>query len=174
MGESLAVEFKDLMPWNWARPGMGMPLENSDALKALQADINRAFESFWQSLPARVHAGFGVSIEPYPLPIDVAEVDGEIEITAELPGCREGDIEVAVSPDVIEIKAERPAPETDGRRAYLTRERQPGLMRRVIALPVAIKEDSVAASCKDGILTIRATKSEEAKALGRRIAVAKG
>lgn len=168
------MEFKDLMPWNWPRAGAGDGARGPEALQALQADINRAFETFWQSMPQRFQAGFGVAIEPRPLPVDVVEVDGSIEVTAELPGCREGDIEVSVSPDAIEIRAERPAPAADGRRQYLVRERTPGMVRRLIALPVAIKEDSVEATCRDGLLTIRAAKGEETPRAGKRIAVARG
>ncbi len=168
------MEFKDLMPWNWPRAGTGGGPDGPEALKALQADINRAFESFWQALPQRFHAGFGVSIEPRALPIDLVELESEIELTAELPGCQDGDIEVSVSPDAIEIRAERRPPAGEERRDYLMRERPPGTLRRIVALPVGIREDSIAASCKDGLLTIRAAKSDEARRVGRRIAVAKG
>lgn len=168
------VEFKDLMPWNWPRAGIAGVPEGADALKALQADINRAFEGFRQTFPQSFHAGFGVSIGQHAIAIDLAESEDAIEITADVPGCREGDIEVSVSPDVIEIKAERPPPEGEGRGGYLVRERKPVLLRRLIALPSPIRDDAIEASCRDGVLTIRAPKSGESKRTGRRIAVARG
>jgi HSP20 family protein len=168
------MEFKDLMPWNWPRAGMGAAPEGPEALKALQADINRAFESFWQSFPHRFRAGFGVSIEPHAMAIDLAERGDVIEITADVPGCREEDIEVSAGPDVIEIKAERAPRAEEARGGYLVRERLPSVMRRLIALPVPIREDGIEASCRDGVLTIRAARSGETRPLGKRIEVAKG
>jgi HSP20 family protein len=106
--------------------------------------------------------------------IDLAERGDVIEITADVPGCREEDIEVSAGPDVIEIKAERAPRAEEARGGYLVRERLPSVMRRLIALPVPIREDGIEASCRDGVLTIRAARSGETRPLGKRIEVAKG
>jgi HSP20 family protein len=169
------MDFKDLMPWPWSRPGATERSEGADPFRALQAEINRAFESFQQTFPApRFHANWGMSMEGVQPRIDVADTDSDIEITAELPGLDENDVEITMSADSISIKGEKRPDRQERRRDFFINERAFGAFRRTIALPGGIDTERVSASFKNGVLTIIIPKTEQAQKDVKRIAVNKG
>lgn len=152
-------------------------------MRALQSDINRAFENFWQGLPRHFKADWKVSFDNIEPRIDVIESDNAIEVIADLPGFVEDDIEIGVAPDSLTIIAEHKqtgesgsgeeAASDTGRR-YLITERTRGALRRVIALPVPCDDDSAEAKLKNGILTVTVAKAvPDNTAAVKRIAVVK-
>ena len=152
-------------------------------MRALQSDINRAFESFWQGLPRRFKADWKVSFDNIEPRIDVIESDNVIEVIADLPGFVEDEIEIGVAPDSLTIIAEHKAagegggsgeePASDKGRRYLITERSRGALRRVIALPVPCDDDSAEAKLNNGILTVTVAKAVPDTTAIKRIAVAK-
>ena len=75
-----------------------------DVFGSLQREINRVFDSFTRGWPS---LDFGASdLAPS---MDIAETDKDIEITAELPGLEEKDVQVNVADDVLTIKGEKTA-----------------------------------------------------------------
>ena len=152
-------------------------------MRALQSDINRAFENFWQGLPRRFKADWKVSFDNIEPRIDVIESDNAIEVIADLPGFVEDEIEIGVAPDSLTIIAEhKPGGEgagsgeeevSDKGRRYLTTERTRGALRRVVALPVPCDDDSAEAKLKNGILTVTVAKAVPDATAVKRIVVAK-
>ncbi|MFO1154881.1 MAG: Hsp20/alpha crystallin family protein [Rhodospirillales bacterium] len=169
------MDIRDLMPWNWPRGAQGEPAGGDVPLKALQTDINRAFESFWRSFSVpTVHANWGMSIEHGGLPIDLVETNGEIEVSAEMPGLEEGDIEIAISDDLLTIKAEKRARHDRQGPGYRINERCYGMIHRTVVLPAPVDPDRVTASFRNGVLTVIVPKVPASTQDVRYIVVNKG
>ncbi len=152
-------------------------------MRALQSDINRAFETFWQGVPRRFKADWKVSFDSIEPRIDLIERDGAFDVIADLPGFEEGEVEIGVAPDALTIIAEPKRADEAGSSAeetgadkggrYVISERTRGGLRRVIPLPVPCDDDSAEARLKNGILTITIAKAVEDAAAVKRIAVVK-
>jgi HSP20 family protein len=98
--------------------------------------------------------------------MDVRRADGKLEITAELPGVREDDIDLSIEDGVLILRGEKKTSRSDDESGYS--ERSYGTFERRIALPGDIDEEKCSADFSDGVLTITLPTSEE-KARGRRI-----
>ncbi len=90
--------------------------------------------------------------------LDAKEFEAEYRVTAELPGVDGADLEVTVDGGVLCIKGRRRGPqaETDAEPS----EADDRFERRV-RFPVAIAEDEVTASCKNGMLRVTVPKLVE-------------
>ncbi len=87
---------------------------------------------------------------------------------AEIPGVAQDNIEILVVGNELTIKGRRGAPD-DKEVSYHRRERGTGEFSRTLTLPVEIKADAVEATLKDGVLTLKLPKADEARP--RRITV---
>lgn len=91
--------------------------------------------------------------------IDVHEEGGRLEVTAELPGVDQKDIELRLDDDVLTIRGEK-RNERQDRQAHIT-ERSYGSFERSIQLPFAPDPDQVRADFKDGVLTIAVPRQDQ-------------
>lgn len=142
-----------------------------DPLEAFHRDVDRLFEEFWRGsqLPAAFRGEpWFETMSPR---LDVSEDDGEIRITAELPGLDEDDVEIALSDKWLTIKGEKKAEKEETEKGYKYRERSYGSFHRVIPLEVEVLADKVDAKFEKGVLTITLPKSPEAKEKVRKIPV---
>lgn len=109
---------------------------------------------------------------PFP-PVNLYESGDAYVLTAEIPGLRAEDVEVAVEGDKVTLRGERrieyPA---DEQTSLHRRERQAGRFRRTVRLPVAIDADKAEAAYKSGVLLLRIPKAPEARP--RRVEVRAG
>ena len=96
--------------------------------------------------------------------IDVIENDQGYCITAELPGMRKEDVTVIMENDVITVRGERkPSYLPDGDNpTWHVSERSFGGFERHISLPKDVDSSSLQAELKDGILSLRVAKRQEA------------
>lgn len=106
-----------------------------------------------------VRRGAGV----YPL-LNLSEDTENLYLTAELPGIAPADLELSVHGESLTLRGERKIPDADQSVNYHRREREAGIFRRVVALPVRVDQDAVKASFKDGVLKVTLPKAAEAKA----------
>ena len=138
---------------------------------AFQRDMNRLFDDFFRGFgaPARFgEDGFGAAAMPR---VDVSETEAEYEVTAELPGLEEKEVEVLLDQNVLTLKGEKKAEREEKDKNYYLAERSFGAFRRTIPLPVEIDRDKVEASFKNGVLTVRLPKAEQARTQAKRIQV---
>lgn len=105
---------------------------------------------------------------------DVSETDDEVEVSIELPGMDEKDIEVNISDEMLTVRGEKKAEREEKKKDYYLSERTYGSFHRAIPLPPGINTDKAEATFKKGVLTIRLPKTEEAKSRMRRIEVKQG
>ena len=95
--------------------------------------------------------------------VDIYETDThEVVIKAELPDVKKEDIGVSVENNVLTLTGER-KPEQSKREQFQRIERRFGSFSRSFTLPTSVDAGQIAASYKDGVLTIRLPRREEAK-----------
>jgi HSP20 family protein len=102
---------------------------------------------------------------------DVSETDSEYEISVELPGIDEKDIELGVSDGVLTLKAEKKAEREEKKKDYHLTERSYGSVRRSFRIPDGVETDKIKAAFSKGVLEVTLPKTREAKAKQRKIPV---
>lgn len=118
---------------------------------ALQREIDRLFEDFSRGFPT-----FG-STELLPR-MDVYESDKEIELTAELPGLEEKDVEINVSDGLLTIRGEKRSEKEEKDQNYRLVERSYGSFSRTIELPAGVDPDKIKATISKGVLKVAIPK----------------
>lgn len=88
--------------------------------------------------------------------------DGAV-VTAELPGVDPAKLEITAVNNTLTIRGERDAPDEGQDRTWHRRERPAGPLARTVQLPFAIRGDSVQATCRNGVLTVKVQRPEEEK-----------
>ena len=103
--------------------------------------------------------------------MDIAETGKGYELTADLPGMQDKDVDVSVSNDVLTITGKRSYErENDGRNVHLN-ERGFGRFKRSFSLPDDVDQDHIQARLKNGVLEIHLPKTEEVAPASRQIRV---
>ena len=105
---------------------------------------------------------------------DVSETDDAVEMTAELPGIDEKDIDLTLSDGVLTIKGEKKSEKETKERDYYLSERRYGSFARSMRVPDSVDQDNLKASFDKGVLRVVMPKRAEAKAKKKKIAIGKG
>lgn len=130
--------------------------------------FDQLFDAFFGA-DSRLPVGAGnVAFSPR---IDVKEDDAAYEISAELPGLAEQDIEITVADGSLVLRGEKSAASEEKEGQYSRQERLYGRFERTFHLPDAVQEDAIAATFKNGVLTLQLPKKEEAKKVVRQVEV---
>ena len=96
--------------------------------------------------------------------VDIYENENhEVVIKAELPDVKKEDIGVTVENNVLTLTGERKQEESVKREQFQRVERRFGSFSRSFSLPATVNASQIAASYKDGVLTVRLPRREEAK-----------
>jgi HSP20 family protein len=140
-------------------------------LVALQDRMNRLFdESYRGRSSSEEDWALGGSWAPA---VDIYEKDGNIVLTAELPGVDAKDVDVRVENNVLTLRGERKFSDEVKRESYHRVERSYGTFTRSFTLPNVVATDQIKADFKDGMLKLILPKREEAKPRQISINVAK-
>jgi HSP20 family protein len=102
---------------------------------------------------------------------DISESDSKYEISVELPGIDEKDIELGISDGVLTLKAEKRDEREEKKKDYHLTERSYGSVRRSFRVPEGVDTDKIKAAFSKGVLEVTLPKSKKAKASQRRISV---
>jgi HSP20 family protein len=97
------------------------------------------------------------------LPVNIREEKDGYVITAALPGVRPEDVQIEATSNTITISGETSDEREVDEGEYVRRERRFGRFFRMLELPVEINPDHAEASFENGVLTLRAPKSEATK-----------
>jgi len=136
--------------------------------QALRNEIDQIFDDFgsgfwnrpFRSL-ARLERALSKSISSPA--VDVAENDKAYEITAELPGLDEKNIDIKLDKGGLTIKGEKREETEEKKKDYYVSERRYGAFERYFALPDGINADKIEATFKNGVLKVLLPKTEEAQ-----------
>jgi len=128
-------------------------------LAGLEIDrLNRMFADF--------HADFSNEAfnRAWVPPVDIYETDAhEVVIKAELPDMKKEDIAVTFENNVLTLSGERKQEQETRPEQFQRLERHFGAFSRSFTLPPTVDASQIAASYKDGVLTVRLPRREEAK-----------
>ncbi|BAQ75403.1 Hsp20/alpha crystallin family protein [Pseudomonas sp. Os17] len=94
--------------------------------------------------------------------VDICEKDKSYEITAELPGMDQKNIEIKLSNGSLIIKGEKKEDKEENRKGYHLSERHYGSFERVFNLPKGVDAEKIDASFSKGVLSISLPKKPEA------------
>ncbi len=122
----------------------------SDPFNFLRQEIDRLFE-------------VSSSIEGLRPQFETKENENSIEITAELPGVTEEDINLSLSKGILTISGEKKSEEKKEGETYYITERQYGSFSRSLKLPYEPEQDDIKASFKEGVLKVSVPKPKEMK-----------
>ena len=148
--------------------------------ETLRREIDRVFDDFgggfWRS-PFRRST---FDLEPFwrreltwatTPAMDVAETEKGYELTAELPGMSEGDVEVVAADGVLTIRGEKKEEKEEKKKDYHLSERRYGSFERRLQIPAGVDADKIEAVFKNGVLTVTLPNKPEAQKLAKKIEV---
>ena len=101
--------------------------------------------------------------------VDLAETDKGYEVTAEMPGMDEKDIEVRLVNGGLALKGERHDEKEEKKKDFYLHERRFGTLERYIQLPPGVDAEHIEATFKKGVLKILLPKTAEAQRAERKI-----
>jgi HSP20 family protein len=147
---------------------------SNESLGSLFREIERTFDDFSRRGPLAGFVGFGSGVGGPK--IDVAEGKDAVEVTAELPGVDEKDIDVTLANGVLTIRGEKKAErnETDKDKNWHVIERSYGSFSRTVPLPYDPDSSKVEAKFEKGVLRIRLPKPAEIAKKEKKIEIRAG
>ncbi|HVP66473.1 MAG TPA: Hsp20/alpha crystallin family protein [Anaeromyxobacteraceae bacterium] len=104
--------------------------------------------------------------------MDIFEEGDTVVVKAEVPGLAKSDLDIRLEGDVLTVSGKKEKEEKVERKDYHRYERASGSFTRSVRLPAEVEAAKVTAALREGVLEIRAPKSEAAKAKSRKIEVA--
>lgn len=151
------------------KPGRSSELQEWRPFESVRREIDRLFDDFGQGIWP---SPFRRSLDFEPLwsrkltwgaapAVDVVESDKAYEVTAELPGMDEKNIEVKVANGGLTIKGEKKEEKEEKKKDYYLSERSYGSFERYFRLPEGVEADKTEASFKKGVLTVTLPKKPE-------------
>ena len=166
------MHISDLIPWG--RDKQKTPSAETgtaaNPLVALQRDINHVFEEFWHKMESG-WTGDGEGEGMFGPRTDVTETDESVDVSMELPGMTEQDIDISLSNDAMTIRGEKNIEHEEDRKGVYMCERSYGSFYRMIPLPAGIDADKADATFKNGVLTVSLPKTAQAQAKVKRVPV---
>jgi HSP20 family protein len=152
-----------------------------EPFQTLRREIDRVFENFHHGLsafgrtrmefePLRLLAG-GWGSTPA---VNMIEKENAYELTAELPGMDESNVELKVVGGVLTVKGEKKDEREEKSGDYVLSDRRFGSIQRSIPLPESVDLDRIEATFKKGVLTVIMPKTPEAQKSERKIAIKGG
>jgi HSP20 family protein len=142
-----------IIRWNPARELMNM-----------EREFNKLFNIFGK----RIGTGDSDSEDEYEnavwMPLtDIKEDKDNYFVMLDLPGVAKNDVKVSYADGQLSISGERKQEKENKDSKYHRVERVYGRYYRSFTLPQQVKEDKIEAEFKDGQLTVKVPKAEEAK-----------
>ncbi|NLS08248.1 Hsp20/alpha crystallin family protein [Rhizobium sp. P32RR-XVIII] len=143
--------------------------------ESLRTEIDRLFDDFgpsWRPLArpffGRAMPSSGWIMSPA---VDIVEKDDAFEVTAEVPGLDEKNLDVRLANGVLTIRGEKNEEKDEKDEAYHVSERRYGSFQRSFQLPDVVEADKVNAAFAKGILKVTLPKSPTAKKNDRKIEI---
>lgn len=163
------MTLRDLTPWRAQRASA--PAAFGDPFRSFQREMDRLFEDFSHSfgMPS-LRETFGEDRFLMPR-LDVDETEKAYEISVELPGIDEKDLEVSVADGVLTIKGEKKAESESKDKGRLHVERSFGSFQRTLSLPADADAEKIDAGFRNGVLKLTIGKTVETAPEARKITI---
>jgi len=144
-----------------------LPRDDDGVFTDLHREIDRVFSNFTQGFP-RLGAAFGGMLRPS---MDVKDAGKTLEVTLELPGMAESDVDVSVTDRMLKVSGEKKTEAERKDTDYHVMERSYGKFSRSLTLPFVPDPKKMEAKFDKGVLTITVAKPPEAAEKTRKIPV---
>ncbi len=93
--------------------------------------------------------------------VNLKENNDEVIITALLPGVKADSLDIQLIDNSLVLEGEKKSDVQD--KPYIRKERVFGKFQKAVRLPYRVDGDKIEAGLKDGILTVKLAKAEEAR-----------
>lgn len=140
----------------------------ADPFAALQRELDSFFTDYNRGLPALTEVGARIPA------LNVAETKDAVEITTELPGVDEKDINVSLDGNRLVISGEKKQDSDRTDKEWHVVERSYGAFHRAIALPFEPNEESIDAHFDKGVLHLKVKKPAEVEKAKKTIQIKAG
>jgi len=111
----------------------------------------------------RVFRGTAPALKAWAPTVDIQKVNGNLLVTAELPGLKKEEVKVELTENALIIEGERKREHTEEKEGYHRYERSYGNFYRSIPLPEGYKADMTKAELSEGVLKVTIPIPEEKK-----------
>ena len=135
-----------------------LPYAGFGSLGKINRDFSGLLNRFFQGADLPLETGRADFVPK----VNVKETEEAIEITAEVPGLKPEDIELTLTGDVLTLRGEKKDEREEKTEDYHLVERSYGHFQRSFRLPVEVDRAKLAATHKDGVLTVTLPKAAEA------------
>lgn len=135
----------------------------SASIDRLRSEFERWLEAAWSQGERAIDA-IGIRGRCGLPAADVIEDAESVRVLFNVPGVRAETIDLTLAGHMLTISGVFPAVDlgTDGEKHLA--ERPEGEFRRSIPLPASVQPETITATCADGVLTVRVSKTEQQKA----------
>ena len=140
-----------------------------DPLAKFQSEVSRLFEE-----PVFRGLRTSNSLTVWTPAVDIFETEHELVLKAELPDVDEKDIDLRVENNTLTLAGERKYEKEYTEENALRTERYYGTFSRTFTLPNTVNVEAIGAEYKNGVLTVKLPKREEAKPKQIKVAVTNG
>ena len=166
------MQISDLIPWsrNKEKSPTREGEDGANPLVSLQRDINHVFEDFWHKVE-NSWTGRRDAMGVLGPSTDITETDKSVDVSVELPGMTQDDIDISLSNDAMTIRGEKKIEHEEERKGVYMSERTYGSFYRTVPLPAGVDADKAEATFKNGVLTVSLPKTAEAQAKIKHIPV---
>ncbi|WP_036280425.1 Hsp20/alpha crystallin family protein [Methylocystis sp. ATCC 49242] len=139
--------------------------------------LRRQLDRFFDEAPLQKRSGDYEPFErfvgwPATPPVDFVERDNEYELTAELPGMDQKDVEAKVVNGALVIHGEKKVEREEKNEGYFFSERRYGSFKRSFRLPDGVDAEKIKATFEKGVLKVTLPKSAEMKQQEKKIEIA--
>ncbi|MFL5295628.1 MAG: Hsp20/alpha crystallin family protein [Phenylobacterium sp.] len=160
---------RDLTPWTGGR---SLSPFGRDPFTGFRREMDRLFDDFFAPMEPRSFAGGnGGALAALTPSIDLHETDQAYELTAELPGLEQKDVELTLRDNALILSGEKRQERNDEDGGRHWSERSFGRFERVIPLEGEVDADKVQAGFKNGVLKVTLPKNPKAQDKTRRIEI---
>jgi HSP20 family protein len=135
----------------------------------LHNEIDRLFDELAQ--PSRGFLEHLQQASGLPFAVEITRTEKEYQLTAEIPGLTDKDVEIMVVDNVLAIVGNKNVEHKEEEGGLLVSERRYCAFRRQVRLPGDVDADQIRATVKHGILTVSMPKDAKASKAHRRIEI---
>ena len=139
-----------------------------DPFTALRRELDSFFADYNRGLPNLTEVGAQIPA------LNIAETNDAIEISTELPGVDEKDINVSLDGNRLVISGEKKQESDRNEKEWHVVERSYGAFHRAIALPFEPSDASVTANFDKGVLHLKVKKPVEVEKAKKTIEIKAG
>lgn len=148
-----------------------LSLLDRDPFTSVRRELDRAVGDFWRMPELRAFGADGAHAFPS---LEVRETDKAYQVTADLAGFDQKDVQIDLNDNVLILQGERRDEHSESGDGRYYSERAYGRFERRIPLDHEVEADKVQARLKNGVLDIEIPKSMQAQNRARRIEVKAG